>query len=209
MHIGDGFLPTPVWVAGYGAAGALTLVSLPALVRTSAPRVAMITSAFFVASLLSFPLGPTSVHLVLVGLSGVVLGRAAFVSVLVGVALQLLMFRFGAWTTLGLNAFNMGAGALCAGAVFHGLPRPRRAWLRGALAGFLGTLTALLCFAAAMLSAGEGLRAVAWASIGFHAPVLIVEALVTAQAVAFLERVRPELLGPGARAEAPGQPVPS
>lgn len=195
MHVSDGILPTAVWAGGWAGAGVLTLASLPALVRASPPRVAMMTSAFFVASLLSFPVGPTSVHLLLVGLTGVVLGRAAFASVLVGVALQLLMFRFGGVTTLGINALDMGLGALAAGAVFHGLPRPRRAWLRGALAGFAGTLVALGCFALVMLSAGEGLRAVAWASVGFHLPVLVLETLVTAQAVAFLERVRPQLLG--------------
>ena len=195
MHIVDGILPTPVWAAGWVVTGVVALATLPALTRASPPRVAMITSACFVGSLLAFPLAGTSVHLVLVGLAGVVLGRAAFPSVLVALGLQLLMFRFGGATTLGVNALNLGLGALVAGAVFHGAPRPRRAWLRGGLAGFLGTLTALACYGAALVSAGEGLRAVAWASIGLHLPVLAVETVVTAQAVAFLERVRPELLG--------------
>lgn len=207
MHIADGVLPTPVWVGGWVATGLLGLATLPALSRASPPRVAMITSAFFVASLLAFPLAGTSVHLVLVGLAGVVLGRAAFPSVLVALGLQLLMFRFGGAITLGVNALNMGLGALVAGAVFHGVARPRRAWLRGGLAGFLGTLTALGCYGAALLSAGEGLRAVAWASIGLHLPVLAVETVVTAQAVAFLERVRPELLGARRAASAASQPA--
>lgn len=192
----DGFIESwPHLVGGFVATGLVTAATLPALVRASPARVAMVTSAFFVASLLSFPVGGTRVHLLLLGLAGVVLGRAAFPSVLVGLGLQLLMFGHGGYTTLGINALNMGLGALCAGLAFHLLPRSLRAWIRGGVAGFLGTLVGLLCYGATLLAAGEALRATAWAVIALHLPVLAIETVITAQAAAFLERVRPDLLG--------------
>lgn len=202
MHVLDGFIHPWHLAGGFAATGLLTAATLPALARAAPARVAMVTSAFFVASLLSFPLGGTQVHLLLLGLEGVVLGRAAFPSVLVGVGLQRLMFGHGGFTTLGVNALNMGVGALAAAAVFHLLPRALRAWVRGALAGFLGTLVGLCCYGATLLAAGEALRATAWAVIVLHLPILAIETAITAQAVAFLERVRPDLLGEAARPEA-------
>ncbi len=152
----------------------------------------MMTSTFFVASLLSFPVAGTSVHLSLIGLCGIVLGRAAFPSILVGVALQFALFGHGGASTIGLNATSMGSGALIAAAVYHsGKPSTARA----VVAAVFGTLTALTLFAAAMLSAGHALRAVAVASVVVHLPVIVIEALVTGAAVRFLLRVQPDLVG--------------
>jgi cobalt/nickel transport system permease protein len=159
----------------------------------------MMTSTFFVASLLSFPFAGTSVHLSLIGLCGIVLGRAAFPSILVGVALQFALFGHGGASTIGLNATSMGSGALLAAAIYHsGGPTVTRA----VVAAVFGTLLALTVYGAAMLTAGHALRAVAFASVGVHLPVILVEALVTAAAVRFLLRVQPDLVGAGPVVEA-------
>lgn len=44
----------------------------------SIPKVGVLSSAFFVATLIHVPVGPSSIHLVLNGLMGVMLGWAAF-----------------------------------------------------------------------------------------------------------------------------------
>jgi len=199
VHIAEGFLPAWSVGAGWAVTAGATAVTLPALGRGSPPRVAMVTSTFFVASLLAFPLAGTSVHLSLLGLAGVILGRAAFPAVLVGVALQAALLRHGGLTTIGVNALTMGAGALVAAAVYHVRPGPRRVVRAGAAAA-LGTLVALALYGAALLSAGKDLRAVAWVCLALHAPVVVVEALVAAQAVAFLTRVEPSLVLPAGSA---------
>jgi len=199
----DGYVPTWVVATGFAGAGVLTAATLPALARASAPRVAMLTSAFFVSSLaLKLPVGPTSVHLSLLGLVGVVLGRAAFPAILVGLVLQLLLFQHGGVTTLGVNACVMGLGALSAAACYQ-LPRPRRPGLRAGLAAAVGTCVALALYGCVLLTAGRALEAVAWATLGFHAPVIVLEALVTASAVSFLDRVQPELVRGPAQQLAP------
>jgi cobalt/nickel transport system permease protein len=194
VHVLDGYVPTWVVAGGFAGAAALTAATLPALARASAPRVAMLTSAFFVSSLaLKVPVGPTSVHLSLLGLVGVILGRAAFPAILVGLALQLLLFQHGGVTTLGVNACVMGLGALSAAACYQ-LPRPRRAGVRAGLAAAVGTCVALSLYGGVLLTAGRALESVAWATLGFHAPVIVLEALVTASAVSFLDRVQPGLV---------------
>lgn len=209
MHILDGHLPALTLGVGFALSGALLAATLPSLDRASPPRVAMVSSAFFVASLLRVPtFAGTSLHLSLVGLTGIVLGRAAFPAVVVGLLLQWLMFGHGGLTTLGVNATTQGVGALVAAAVFHGRLRgrarepdaiPGRPVLRGALAGALGTASSLALYGAALLTAGEGLRNVAWACVAVHAPVLAIETALGASGVGFLLRARPELLTGPAR----------
>jgi cobalt/nickel transport system permease protein len=194
VHIQDGILPTEVVVGGWLGAAGLLGATLPALQRTSPPRVAMVTSAFFVASLLGVPFLGSSIHLSLIGVTGVILGRAAFPAVLVGIALQYALFAHGGGLTIGVNALSLGSGALLAAGVYWGpgaSPSPARA----ALAAFLGTGLSLTLYGLALLSAGEALRAVAYAAFAVHAPLVVVEACLAAYLVRFLARVRPGLVG--------------
>ena len=66
-----------------------------AWLRANLPKVAVVTSSFFVASLVHLPLGPTSVHLLLPGIVGALLGPAAFLSITIGLFLQSILFQFG------------------------------------------------------------------------------------------------------------------
>ena len=52
------------------------------------PRIALMTAAFFVASLIHVPIGPTSVHLLLNGLVGVLLGWRSALAIAVGLLLH-------------------------------------------------------------------------------------------------------------------------
>lgn len=205
MHLLDGTpIPGALLVGADVAAVVCTAWTLPALGRASPARVAAATSVFFVASRLAFPIGPTSVHLSFLGLTGVLLGRAAWPAVLVGLFLQLALLGHGGWTTFGVNACTMGSGALVAALVFHGRrPGASSAALRASLAAFAGSLAALLLYGAALLSAGDALRQVAWVCLVAHAPVVAIETLLTAQAAAYLERVQPALLAGPSSSEPP------
>lgn len=203
MHISEGICPLPLLAGGFATTGLLSAWTLPALQRVSAPRVAVFTAAFFAASLLQFRVGFGSVHLSLLGLTGVVLGRAAFPAILVGVTLQAVLFGQGGVSTLGLNVTTMGVGALAAGGIWR-LGRTPSLWRAGLAAG-LGTSLSLALFAAALLGAGDELRGVAYASFWLHAPVLAVEVALTALAVRFLARVQPSLLGLPLSMSAPEQ----
>ncbi len=68
---------------------------------------AVLSSVFFIASLIHVPVGPSAAHLILNGVCGLLLGWMAFPAILVGLALHALLFQFGGLTTLGVNTFNM------------------------------------------------------------------------------------------------------
>jgi cobalt/nickel transport system permease protein len=137
VHISDGMLqPSWEW-AGFACAGALALFGAWRIRDDEIPRVALLTAAFFVASLIHVPVpGGPKTHLILNGLLGVILGRRALLAVPVGLFLQAALFGHGGFLSLGVNSVVMGLPALVAGWLFAGLrrlPWLRRPWARAAL----------------------------------------------------------------------------
>lgn len=196
-HIPDGLLSAPVLITGAAVSAGLLIVSLRRFEMESIPRVAVLTAAFFIASLVSIPLGPGSAHLLLSGLMGVVLGWSVVPAVLVALTLQALFFGYGGLLVLGVNLMNIALPALICGGLFAGLlrqERVKRPFLLGALAGGLGVLlTGLMVVATIALSSPDYLPA-ARVMILVYLPLMVVEALVTGAVIGFIRRVAPELI---------------
>jgi cobalt/nickel transport system permease protein len=196
MHIHDYVLSEPVLGLLTAGAAAGVACGLRRLDPERLPRVAVLSSAFFVAGLIHVPVPPTSVHLVLTGLMGMMLGWAAFPAVLVGLLLQAVMFGHGGLTTLGVNTFVMAAPAVAVHYLFArgtSVRTPRRTvMLRGFGAGFLAVLLAGALASAALWA--SGMPGLAGGFLGAHLALATVEGLVTAHALAFLHAVRPETL---------------
>ena len=114
MHISEGVLSAPVLVTGAILSAAGVAIGLRKMSYDKIPQVAVLSSAFFVASLIHVPIGPSSAHLVLNGLLGILLGWMAFPSILVALALQALLFQFGGFTVLGINTCIMAVPAMLA-----------------------------------------------------------------------------------------------
>ena len=161
------------------------------------PRVAVMTSAFFVASLIRVPLGPTSVHLVLSGLVGIILGPAAFISIFVGLVLQAFLFQHGGITTIGINAIMMGTPAFVAYEIFNlrkNFSFEANEFIFGALAGASGVLLGILILALTLVATGNEFMEMARYAALAHLPVIVLEAIITGFIASFLARVKPEIL---------------
>ncbi len=208
MHIPDGILPVSFAAGGWIAAGALVALSVRRIEarpdpRAGVPRAAMMTAVFFAASLVHIPVPPTSVHLMLSGLMGAMLGWFAIPAIMVGLFFQAVMFGHGGLTTLGVNGIILGLPALAAFGLtrlFAGsggsLVRILVAFAAGAGGVALGValFTAiLLAGMPAELDAGSERAAILALALA-HLPLIVAEGLVTVAVLGFLERVSPELL---------------
>lgn len=214
MHIADGFLPAQVCLAGYAATGGLTWYSFRQITRDRTyrdhiPKTALLSAAFFVASAIHIPIPPTSVHPLLNGLLGAVLGWYAFPAILVGLFFQAIMFQHGGMSVLGVNAIIMGVPALIAGYVFQlrGLARrDNQRWQNSLtnvfafLAGALGVgISTLLFYLIAITNIpGDLNAAIEMSAIGVlvlaQLPLTLIEGMITAMMVNFFQQVKPELL---------------
>jgi len=162
--------------------------------------VAILAATFFVASLIHVPLGPGSVHLVLNGLLGVVLGWASFPAILIALLLQAIFFQYGGIVVLGVNTFNMAAPALlCFYLLRPWLERPKYRPVAGFIGGFLSVFLASLLMALALALSDSGFLATAKIVVAAHLPVMIIEGFITMFTVTFLARVKPEILQLGVK----------
>lgn len=199
MHIADGALSTPVMVtanilAAAGVGGCLRRIDYERV-----PRIGVLAAVFFMASFIRVPIGPSSAHLLLNGLLGILLGSAALPALAVALFLQSVLLGFGGISALGANVLGMGLPAVTVGWLFSKPCRQAATWRQamtwGALAGAAsvmmtcGTLALLLHF-----SDPKAYAAAVKALVLAHLPVAAIEAVVVGAAVAFLYRVRPDLL---------------
>jgi cobalt/nickel transport system permease protein len=196
MHISDGVLPTTVTLGSFAVSAVICAWSLKQTRNDDLPKVAVMTAAFFVASLVHVPFGPTSVHLLIPGLVGALLGPSAFLAIVLGLTLQSLLFQFGGLTALGANALMMGLPALLVGLIFHhtrGSTR-QQATIVGAACAAGSTIMSAILLALLLASSGEDFLGVAKLAVVAHVPVVLIEAAVAGAVVSFLFRVKPELL---------------
>ncbi len=199
MHIAEGVLSPAVLGGGAVLALAGTAQGLRRLEYDRLVAVGILSAAFFVASLIHVPVGLASAHLVLNGLVGVLLGWAAFPSILVALLLQALLFQFGGITVLGVNTFTMGFAAVASWYVFRAVCRlcPGMGGVRAGafMGGALGVALAAVLTALALAFTDEGFWLAAQLLLLAHLPVMLAEGLITMFTVSFIMRVRPELLG--------------
>ena len=196
-HIPDGVVTIPVLAAGAAITVGGLAWGLRALSPERMPRVAVLSAVFFVASLIHLPAGPASVHLILNGLMGAVLGAAAYPAIVVALLLQAVLFGFGGLAVLGVNAADMGVPALLAGLAFRALWRrdaPRRTAVLGALCGGGAVVLTSLMLAGALALSGREFLPAAQVVLLTALPVVAVEAAFTAAALGLIARVKPELL---------------
>lgn len=210
MHISEGILSGPVLLSGAALAVTGTAIGLKKLDYEKIAKVGMLSAAFFVASLIHVPIGPSNAHLILNGLVGLLLGWPAFPAILVALTLQGAFFQFGGITTLGVNTVIMALPAVICYLVFGRFmwANRRTTFVAAFAAGFLAVLLTGVSVGLALVFTEENFLEVSALIIGAHVPVMITEGIITAVCVGFLKRVKPDML-PGSERDAKHRaPVP-
>ena len=219
MHIAEGILTSSqpgiaVAAAGFVLSGIGIGIGLRQMDYEEVPRAGILGAAFFIVSLVPIPVGAGSVHLLLTGLMGILLGWGAFPTVAVALALQAIFFGDGGLSALGVNTLSMGLPAVVCGAVFGkrifrqgnkataepSLSEPpllfdRTLALRcGFLAGVLAVLLGTGITAVALAIADPSLSGINLMFIMMNLALAPIEGFVTAAALAFVCRVQPSLV---------------
>jgi len=195
MHISEGVLSGQVMAAGGALAFAGTAVGLKKIDYDRMVHVAILSSAFFVASLIHVNLGPSSVHLILNGIVGLLLGWAAFPAMLTALLLQAILFQYGGITALGVNTVIMALPAVICYYLVGPLPgrSPRYTFVAGFLAGAGSVGLAALGLGSALYFTEKNFLEVSMLVMTANLPVMIIEGIVTGFCVTFLLKVYPEI----------------
>ncbi|MDH3258351.1 MAG: cobalt transporter CbiM [Deltaproteobacteria bacterium] len=196
MHISEGVLSPSILVAGAVITAAGVTVGVRKMKPEDIPKAAVLTSGFFVASLIQVPAGLTSLHLVLNGMLGLFLGILSYPCFLVALIFQAVLFQFGGLTTLGVNTFNMAAPAIVSFYLFRRIIQRDDRLLPavgGFFAGFTSVLGGTFLIAACLSLSGEEFERAAQLVVLAHVPVMVIEGVITAMAVAFIKKLKPEV----------------
>ncbi len=196
MHISEGVLTAPVLIGGAVLTAAGTTVGLKKLDYDRIMTVSMLSATFFVASLIHVPVGPGSVHLLLGGLLGLLLGWGAFPAIVVALLLQAIFFQYGGIVVLGINGLNIGGPAVLCGLFLSPLlgGSKKQLMTAGFLAGFCSMFLSALLMAGALFLSDQGFLHAAVILLSSHLPIMLIEGLITMFVVSFLARVQPEIL---------------
>ena len=192
MHISEGILSGGMLAAGW--AGSIAGISY-GLKKTDTSKIvqtALISSAFFLASLVNVRIGPSSTHLSLLAPMGLILGEAVFPAVFVALLLQAVLFQFGGLVVLGANTFAMATPALLVYFVFGRSIRESSGKICVSVLSFMAG------FAAVMIAAGISGAFLGLTDRNFlgaikilaaaHVPVAIIEGIVTAFLITWLKK---------------------
>ncbi|MCG8376026.1 MAG: cobalt transporter CbiM [Chlorobiales bacterium] len=196
MHISEGILPLTTLAGGYAASAFGVAMGLRTIEDRQMVRTAMLSSAFFVTSFIHIPLGPTNIHLVLNGLVGLLAGWACFIAIGIALLLQALLFQFGGITTLGVNTLNMALPALACYLIFSPFLSIKKipVFLTGFLCGSVSVFLSALFLSLSLVTAGESFIPAAKLVFATNIPLMFVDGLITALALQFIEKVKPEML---------------
>ncbi len=197
MHISEGVLTAPVLLAG----GVGTILGLTIGLRRmnvmEIPKVALLTAAFFVASLIHVPIGPSNAHLVLNGILGILLGWTAFPAIFIGLFFQAVLFQFGGLTTLGVNTLNMAVPAVIMGALARPALRSNSglfAMVMTAIAGAGAIVMSAAMVAGSLALSGESFVAVSKLIFVAHIPIAVAEGVLSVLIISFLLKTKPEVI---------------
>lgn len=195
MHISEGVLSLPILATGGVLTAVGTAIGLKKMDYDRIMSVSILGAAFFVASLIHVPIGPSAVHLVLTGLLGLVLGWAAFPAILIGLFLQALFFQYGGLAVLGVNCFNMAAPAVLCGLVCRKFMDSPYRVVASFIGGGMAVLLAGLLMAVALIGSDQGFVDVATTLLVAHLPVALIEGFLSVFIISFIARVQPDMIG--------------
>ncbi len=199
MHIPDGFLSTPVWVAldaiCVPAAGYLSRRAQRDTDESTGPLLGVMGAFVFAAQMVNFPVGVgTSGHLIGAALLAYTLGPAPAAVVMTAIlALQALIFQDGGILALGANVFNMAIVGVAAAWL------PYRLWSQGRgrkpaifLGAFLSVLIAgSLALAELLLSGVRVPAGILSVTLGVFAVTGLIEGAITVAVIEAMNRLHP------------------
>lgn len=195
MHISDGILSSEVVIATSAISIGFLAYSLKNLTNSNIAIVSAMSAMFFIASFVHIPLGPTQIHLILIGIIGILLGSSVFLSISIALLLQALLLGYGGLTSLGANLLIMALPAFLIYLITKkGLLNFLNEKLKYFFIGFLSVFLATLFLCLILIFAKDEYLYVAYTVFLANIPAMVIEGLVTLFLISYLKKAVPHFL---------------
>ena len=198
MHISEGVLSGAALITGWAVSAAGVAVGLKKTEPEKLVRVALLSSAFFLASLVNIRIGAASTHLTLIAPAGIILGWSIFPGVFVALLLQALLFQFGGLIVLGVNVCDMALPGLVVYLIFGNMIRNSGSKIFTStisfIAGALAVLMGALMLSIFLYTTDENFLSTAKIIMLAHIPLALIEGLINMFLILWLKKTAPEFL---------------
>ena len=191
MHISDGGLSTAVCAVGYAASAVGIAFAVKGTKEEDIPKISLMAGTFFAISLIMIPIPPSSVHPLMCGLIGIIVGRRAPLAFFPALLLQALLFQHGGSTTLGANTLMLSISSILSAIIFYNW-KSDNVLLKGMVIGALSVIFVVLVLSVLLMTGGSFAKETFIAIFVSHSVVMAVEAVITGFAVKLMMKARPD-----------------
>lgn len=195
MHISDGVISLEVAASLGLVSVAFCAYSIKKLKNEDIALISSMSALFFIASFIHIPLGPTQIHLLLIGIIGLFLGSLSFLSISIALLLQAILLGYGGLSSLGANIVIMALPAYMIYEInklsfFKALNEK----IKFFLVGFLSILFAVILMALVLYFAKDEYLIASYSIFLANIPAMILEGIITLFLLLYIKKAIPKLL---------------
>ncbi|WP_428025537.1 cobalt transporter CbiM [Arcobacter sp.] len=195
MHIADGVLTPAITIAVSTLSLIALIKAIKELKNEEITLTAVASAMFFIASFIHIPFGITQIHLILLGVIGILIGWSSFVSIFIALLLQALLLGYGGVASLGVNLFIMATPAIIVYYLYNfDLFKKLNDKIKFFLVGFIGTFFATLFLTLILYFSKEEYSYAAYTIFSVNIITMIIEGIVSMFLLLFIKKVYPKIL---------------
>ncbi|PLY08954.1 MAG: cobalamin biosynthesis protein [Arcobacter sp.] len=195
MHISDGVLSLEATVV----VSAISLIALVKAIKDlkneDISLTAVASAMFFISSFIHIPFGVTQIHLILIGVIGILISWSTFVAIFVALLLQALLLGYGGIVSIGVNLFVMAMPAVIVHYIYNTtFVQKINDKLKFFLVGFIGTFFATLFLTAILYFSKDEYNYVSMTIFSVNTITMVIEGIVSMFLLLFIKKVYPKVL---------------
>ncbi|CAM3962045.1 cobalt transporter CbiM [Arcobacter cloacae] len=195
MHISDGVLSLETTIIVSAVSALALFKAIKELKNEDISLTAVASAMFFIASFIHIPFGVTQIHLILLGVIGILISWSSFVAIFVALLLQALLLGYGGISSLGVNLFIMAAPAVIIYYLYNlQIVKNLNEKIKFFLVGFLGTFFATLFLTLILYFSKEEFNYAAFSIFSVNIITMIIEGIVSMFLLLFIKKVYPKIL---------------
>ena len=195
MHISDGVLSLEATVVVSAISVIAVAKAIKELKNDDISITAVASAMFFIASFIHIPFGVTQIHLILLGVIGILISWSSFVAIFVALLLQALLLGYGGIASLGVNLFIMAMPAVIIYYLYNmSFVKNLNDKIKFFFVGFLGTFFATLFLTLILYFSKEEYNYVAYSIFGVNIITMVIEGIVSMFLLLFIKKVYPKIL---------------
>jgi len=188
MHISEGFLSNEIIITTTIISFVTLTVAIYKTKEEEISKIALCSSLFFVASLIHIPIGATNIHLMLLGVIGILIGFNSIIAIAIALLIEALLLSYGGFSTLGANSLNMFLGAISSYFIFSLLKERINKTILYFLVGFSSVAVTSIALSITLYLSNKSLLTISTILLSFNLATALIEGAITIYIFKFLNR---------------------